>query len=365
MGLTAADTKFLMNAFECLKQPMTVDYEKLAELTGVSNGRVAANGFRTAMNKIKDGTAGSTPTKKTGADDSTGGAKVTKSNTAKPKRTPAKVKSAAMILPGADTSDAENGIGNGIKHENDDDDGVEADVDTPVASGTPAANAAKKRTRKAPTAAEFDAEGNPITPSAKRARVQKTLELDSDGQPVTTPKGGRKPKTDADGNPVKPTPRVRKPKEQLDENGNVKPVRTRKAPVPKLDENGVEIPVNKGGRKSKAYIAAEAKAKADMEALLDRTEAAEQQQDAHLATTVLSVFDGKAVVPGEEGEGTIVVREEVEDAIVVKKEVDSGGSEDGEVNGEVDEDEEADAELAAQRESDRILFAVGDEGEEV
>ena len=222
------------------------------------------------------------------------------------------------------------------------DNGADADVDTPVVTTTPAANAAKKRIRKAP---ELDTEGSPLTPTAKRTRVQKAPELDTDAQPASTPKGGRKPKLDVDGNPIKPAPRVRKPKEQLDENGNVKPVPARKAPVPKLDADGVEIPVNKGGRKSKAQVAAEAKAKADLEALIDQTEAHEQQEDEDLSTTVLSVFDQNGVVQEEEGVAP------VRDTIVVKEDVASAGSEDGEMLGEVDEDE-MDAQVVAQRHSD-------------
>ena len=205
--------------------------------------------------------------------------------------------------------------------------------------------------------------------------MTKASELDANDQPISTPKGGRKPKTDTDGNAIMPAPRIRKPKEQLDQNGNVKPVRTRKAPVPKLDENGNEIPVNKGGRKSKAKIEADAKAKADMEALIDKTEADEQQEDEHLASTVLSVFEHKEVVHEDEDEdlpnaavsvskqkglvqengteeGTLVLMQKVmKDTIVVKEEAASGGSDGAEMLGDVDEDE-VDTQVAPQPHSD-------------
>ncbi|MCJ1435937.1 hypothetical protein MMC27_005313 [Xylographa pallens] len=349
MSLTAGDIKYLVHAWKCIEPPKGLNFEKLAEEVGGNNPKSAGNGYRNAIKKLNEGAtlpSGSLAATngKKAADANTGAApKGTPSGVKKPRATPAKAKakSDAVIVAGADTSDAE--MANTIENDN----GAEADVDTPIATAMPAANAAKKRTRKAP---ELDAEGSPITPTAKRARVQKAPELDTDGQPVSTPKGGRKPKLDADGSPIKPAPRVRKPKEQLDENGNIKPVRARKAPVPKLDADGVEIPVNKGGRKSKAQMAAEAKAKADLEALIDQTEADEQQEDEDLSTTVLSVFEQKGVVHEEEGEGSTVVSEEVDkDTIVVKEEVASGGSEDGEMLGEVDEDE-----VDAQRDSEEV-----------
>ena len=307
------------------------------------------------MKKLNDGytlpaVTSSTANGKKASEPSTG--------TKKPRAIPAKVKpkSDAVIAAEGDTSDAD--MGNTSENDND----AEADVDTPVATTTPAANAAKKRARKAPAALDLDAESSPIvTPSAKRARVQKPPELDADGQPISTPKGGRKPKTDADGNPIKPTPRARKPKEKADENGNPKPVRTRKAPVPKNDENGVEVPVNKGGRKSNAAIAAEAKAKADLEALMERTEADEQLEDEKLATTVLSVFEQKGAVKGGEDadEGRVVIGEKVvQDAVLVKKdampakeEVASVGSDDAEMLDD-GEDNDGDGSMVAQHNSD-------------
>ncbi|MCJ1377227.1 hypothetical protein MMC17_000319 [Xylographa soralifera] len=348
MSLTPVDIKYLVLAWRCI-DPTKVDFGKLAHEANITNNASAANAYRNAFKKLSEGATFPavsilTASGKKATDPTTGVApKATPSSVKKPRATPAKAKtkSNAVIAAGADTSDAE--MGNISENDN----GAEADVDTPISTATPAANAAKKRTRKAPAAPELDAEGNPITPAAKRARVQKAPQLDADGRPISTPKGGRKPKVDGDGNPIKPAPRVRKPKEQLDENGNVKPVRARKAPVPKLDDNGVEIPVNKGGRKSKAQIAAEAKEKADMEALIDRTEADEQQEDEDLSTTVLSVFGGHAVEQEEdEDEGATVVKEETEDTIVVKQEAGTGGSEDEEMLGEMD------AQVAAQRQSD-------------
>ena len=264
----------------------------------------------------------------------------------KPRATPVKtnVKSEALISAGADTSDAE--MGNHMENDN----GAEADVDTPISTATPAANAAKKRSRKVAAAPELDAEGNPVTPAAKRARVQKKPELDSDGQPITPAKGGRKPKLDDEGNPIKPTPRVRKPKEQLDENGTPKPVRTRKAPIPKLDENGVEIPVNKGGRKSKAAIAAAAKAKAEEEAAMDAAEEAEQAEEAELATSISGVFQGKAGVHGDDSDTTILLSADAEETVVKREEMDHGGSEEEGMIGEADEDEEPAAEASLDEE---------------